>query len=191
MPKRTKPVTSVHQLRVSLHNVSPPVWRRLQVPSNITLLRLHRLLQIVMGWSDYHLHQFLLGEVTYAIPDPEEDESFDFHPRDERRAKLDKVLPEVGDSMVYEYDFGDGWQHKIVVEKVQPPEEGVQYPRCVSGRRACPPEDCGGPYGYPEFLEALLDPNHPEHRMYSDWIGGEFDPEEFDLEEINRALAID
>jgi len=191
MPKRTKPVTSVHQLRVSLYNVSPPVWRRIQVPSNITLLRLHRLLQIVMGWSDYHLHQFLLGEVTYAIPDPEEDDFFDFHPRDERRARLDKVLPEVGDSMVYEYDFGDGWQHKIVVEKVQPPEESVQYPRCISGRRACPPEDCGGPYGYPEFLEALHDPNHPEHQMYSDWIGGEFDPEEFDLQEINRALAID
>jgi len=93
--------------------------------------------------------------------------------------------------MVYEYDFGDGWQHKIVVEKVQPPEESVQYPRCISGRRACPPEDCGGPYGYPEFLEALHDPNHPEHQMYSDWIGGEFDPEEFDLQEINRALAID
>jgi hypothetical protein len=190
MPKRTKPITSIHQVRISLKNISPPVWRRIQVPSDITLVRLHHILQIVMPWQDCHLHQFVLPDVTYAIPDPEDDH-FDFHPKDERRAKLGKVLPEIGNGMVYEYDFGDGWAHKIVVEKVQPPQEGVRYPRCISGRRACPPEDCGGPYGYPEFVAAIQDPRHPDHGDMLAWIGGGFDPEEFDLEETNLALAME
>lgn len=108
--------------------------------------------------------------------------------RSARTAKLFRIAPSAGAKLLYEYDFGDGWQHDIVVEAILQPAEGVRYPVCVAGKRACPPEDCGGPYGYVELLEALGDPEHPEHEDKLDWIGEGFDPEAFDLEEINALL---
>jgi hypothetical protein len=126
---------SIHQLKVTLRSVRPPVWRRLQVPSTISLGDLHFVLQAAMGWEDYHLHLFSIGGETYA--DDRVEGPWGGRQKDEDRARLDKVAP-LGARLRYEYDFGDGWEHDIVVEKVLPPEPGVTYPRCLTGRRACP-----------------------------------------------------
>jgi hypothetical protein len=177
--------TKVHQLKVVLRGAEPPIWRRLQVPASTTLAELHRVLQIAMGWEDYHLHQFDIGGVSYGIDDGE---GWGPAPKDERRAKLARVAPK-GTRFTYEYDFGDSWEHDITVEVVLDAEDDKTYPVCVAGKRACPPEDCGGVWGYEEFLAVLADPHHDEHDRFLEWAGGEFDPEHLDLPTVNRALA--
>jgi len=179
------PTAKVHQLKVVLRGADPPIWRRLQVPSGMTLAELHAVLQVAMGWDDYHLHQFEIAGVTYGIDDGE---GWGPAPRDERRAKLDRVARK-GTGFVYEYDFGDGWEHDIHVEDVLAADMGKPYPICLGGERACPPEDCGGVWGYEEFLAAIADPDHDEHDRFLEWSGGEFDPESFGLAAVNRALT--
>jgi len=183
---RQRQIESVYQIKVTLKDIQPPIWRRVQVPSNISLNKLHRILQAVMPWDDYHLHQFIIGGVNYGEPDPDDD--FGFELKSDRTAKLRQVASVAGARFIYEYDFGDGWEHKILIEKVLPPETGVRYPICLGGKRACPPEDCGGIPGYARFLEAIRNPEHEEHDELLQWAGGSFDPEAFDLDEINRAL---
>lgn len=184
----TKPSTQVpiYQIKVTLDHSRPPIWRRILVPSNITLARLHRVLQAVMGWADYHLHQFIVGQTYYGVPDPDYGDWVEM--RDERRVKLNQIVPGEGFKFRYEYDFGDSWMHTLLVEKILAPEPGQQYPACVKGKRACPPEDVGGIWGYYNFLEAIQDPDHPEHEDYLTWVGGEFDPEALDLDAVNAAL---
>jgi hypothetical protein len=177
-------VGAVYQFKVTLGDIEPPIWRRLLVPADITLAELHGVLQVSMGWTNSHLHQFLLGDESYGVPDP--DGPVEVH--DERKARLGGLVA-AGDGFFYEYDFGDGWQHEIVVEKSAPPEKGVPYPVCVGGERACPPEDCGGSYGYQNLIEALADPKHDEHEELKEWVGGSFDVEAFDVREVNAALA--
>jgi len=183
MPK--KPAL-IYQIKVTLDDTRPPIWRRILVPGNTSLLKLHDILQIIMGWQDYHLHCFLINDQYYG--DPEDDESGDMGTIDEKRVKLDQIIPGEGFRFKYEYDFGDSWEHTLDVEKILPVEEGVKYPVCVKGKRACPPEDVGGIWGYENFLEAIRDPNHEEHDEYLEWSGGGFDPETFDLEQVNRRL---
>jgi hypothetical protein len=190
MPARKVDDSPVFQLKVTLKGSKPPIWRRILVRGSTTLPRLHRCLQIVMDWADYHLHLFVVrdayrGEITYGEPDPEYG---DDGTRNEKRIRLDRIVAEPKDRFVYEYDFGDGWEHNIVVEKVLPPDPKARYPVCLTGKRASPPEDVGGIWGYYEFLEAIADPAHPEHQEKLDWIGGSFDPEEFDLETTNALL---
>lgn len=175
---------SVYQLKITLKGSKPPIWRRIQVTSDSTLSKLHRILQVVMGWSDSHLHQFTVRGVCYGIPDP--DGNFDV--KNEKNVKLDQIISRVKDKLIYEYDFGDSWEHEIIVEKISPPDSKMAYPNCLTGKRACPPEDCGGIYGYAEFLEAIQDPDHPEHEDMLDWVGETFDPEAFDPDAVNRAL---
>jgi pRiA4b ORF-3-like protein len=176
---------SIHQLKITLEDVRPPIWRRVQVSSDTSLAALHHICQDAMGWEDCHLHLFAAQGVTYGEPSPE-----DYLPlRDERRVTLGRVAPREGDTFTYEYDFGDSWTHRIVVEKVSDPEPGVVYPRCVRGKRACPPEDCGGTWGYSELLAALADPAHPEREQYLDWLGDSFEPEELDLDIVNARLG--
>ncbi len=140
------------------------------------------------GWEDYHLHQFIVGkypdEDFYGIPFPDDWRAA----KNETLFTLKQILKNEGDKCIYEYDFGDGWKHIILLEKVLLPEEGVFYPRCIKGKRACPPEDCGGIGGYMYLLEALADPENPEYRERLEWLGGEFDPEYFDLNGINERL---
>jgi hypothetical protein len=183
MPPRAP--TSIHQLKVTLTGTKPPIWRRIQVASSINLRRLHDVIQAAMGWTQSHLYQFELGDVCYGEPDPE----YGMPIRSAKSTPLRRIAPEPGAKFTYQYDFGDNWQHQIVVEKVLPPEPGVAYPRCVAGRRACPPEDCGGVWGYAEFLEAIRDPEHEEHEAMLEWVGGAFDPEAFDLREVNQVLT--
>jgi hypothetical protein len=177
----------IYQIKVTLEESKPPIWRRLLVRSDITLGDLHAIIQAAMGWWDYHLHQFIVGETYYGVPDPDYDDYLEMH--DEEEVTLAQVAPREGVKFRYEYDFGDGWLHQVLVEKVLPPEPGQSYPVCVKGRRACPPEDVGGMWGYQDFLEAIQDPNHEEHEEYLEWVGGEFDPEAFDLDGVNVALS--
>jgi hypothetical protein len=177
--------TRIYEIKIELREVRPAVLRRVQVPGELSLAGLHVVVQVAMGWTDSHLHEFEIDGVRYGLPDPDWD--FD-EVRDETRVKLCRLLGQ-GDRVDYSYDFGDGWTHRLTVEKVLVPEPGVVYPRCVSGRRACPPEDVGGPWGYAGFLAAMADPAHPEHEQYRQWLGGPFDPAAFDLDAVNQALA--
>jgi hypothetical protein len=174
----------IYQVKVTLEGIRPPIWRRILVTSDTTLSKLHRILQVVMGWADYHLHQFIINGTYYGIHDP--DLMFDL--KDEEKMKLDMVVLQKQKKFIYEYDFGDSWYHNIMIEKILPPDTKKHYPVCIKGKRACPPEDCGGEGGYYYFLEAIQDPEHPEHEEMLEWEGGSFDPEAFDIDEVNRIL---
>ena len=176
--------TPIYQLKVTLKDSKPPIWRRILVRGDISLAKLHQILQIAMGWEDSHLHQFIVDGTSYGEPDPEYRDEM----KSERRVKLNQVAPHEKDRFTYEYDFGDSWEHQIVVEKILAPDPGAHYPVCVAGKRACPPEDCGGVWGYGSLLEAISDPANPEHEEMLEWVGEDFDPEAFDLEEINEGL---
>jgi hypothetical protein len=159
----------IYQLKVTLRGTSPAIWRRLLVPAGLTLDVLHDVLQLAMGWDDSHLHEFRIGGKRFGKPDPD-DRLMGLDPvGNERTVHLFRALGKVGAKAVYTYDFGDSWEHAIIVEKVLPPERGVAYPVCVGGKLHCPPEDCGGIPGYYNLLEAIRDPGHPEHRTC--WIG--------------------
>jgi hypothetical protein len=185
MPRKVAAAPSrVYQLKISLKDSKPPIWRRVEVADDITLAKLHAIIQAAMGWTNSHLHMFTAGGVSYRVPHPD-----DFmEVRSERTARLNALLAEPKQKLSYEYDFGDSWNHEVLLEKVLPPEPGATYPRCTAGKRACPPEDCGGVWGYADFVEAIADPEHPEHEELLEWVGGEFDPERFDIVEANVAL---
>jgi hypothetical protein len=175
----------IYQIKVTLEDIDPPIWRRIQVPGNLTLPQLHAVLQIAMGWTNSHLHGFQVGKQFYTEPNP------DYGPMtvlDERQVRLDQIAPEVGARFVYEYDFGDSWEHALVVEQILPLDPGVTYPRCIAGKRTCPPEDVGGGPGYMAFLAAIHNPRHPEHDEWLEWAGESFDPEAFDLRRVNQLL---
>jgi hypothetical protein len=169
-----------HQLKVTLEGIDPPVWRRLVVPSEFTLYELHCVIQVAMSWDDSHLHDFMIKRQRYAVPHSED---FD-NPLDETEARLcDVAGPRT--KIVYQYDFGDSWNHVIVVEKILPE---ASPPVCIAGARACPPEDSGGPWGYEEKLQALANPDDEEGDELRDWMGEDFDPERFEMVVINRQL---
>jgi hypothetical protein len=170
-----------YQLKVTVRHTRPPIWRRLEIVNSSTLAQLHEVLQIAMGWTDDHLHQFVVGGVTYGAPGLDSE--------DEGRVRLDQLLRRPKDQLVYEYDFGDGWEHVVALEKVVPVEPGRhRYPRVTGGRRACPPEDSGGVGGFHRMLAVLGDPEHPEHEEMLEWAGDDYDPEHFDIDEVNRLL---
>jgi hypothetical protein len=175
----------LYQVKITLKDVRPPIWRRVEVTSSTTLGLLHEIIQTTMGWTDSHLHQFTIHNVEYGNPQPE----FDFDVEDEALVRLSQVVTGEKFKFLYTYDFGDGWDHEILVEKILTPHPEGYYPFCVTGKRACPPEDCGGAWGYGNLLAAIQDPNHPEHEDLLEWVGDEFDPAVFDLEETNQVLA--
>src|SRR3989442_8347000 len=179
----------IYQLKVTLLDTRPPIWRRLLGPAGLTLEQLHDVLQVAMGWDDSHLHDFRIGRKRFGKPDAQDRLMGLSAVGNERTTHLFTVLGKVGAKAMYTYDFGDGWEHAVVVEKMLPPEPGVSYPVCVGGKLQGPPEDCGGVPGYYNLLEALRDPNHDEHEELLGWVGGEFDPEAFSVEAVNRRLA--
>jgi hypothetical protein len=179
-------IGDIYQLKVTLKEVEPAVWRRLEVPAEIKLSRLHVALQLAMGWQNYHLHEFRIGEAVYGEPSPEFDD--ERRVMDDRRVALSRAVASVGTPLTYLYDFGDGWTHEIVVEDVHPAVPRIRYPRITDGARACPPEDVGGPWSYTEFLEAIGDPRHEQHEEMVEWIGFAFDPAYFDVDATNRAF---
>jgi hypothetical protein len=169
-------------LKVTLRGVRPPVWRRLVVPSSVTLAELHSVFQTAMGWTDSHLHSFDIGGVLYG-----DVEDFEGRVGDETRTRLSSVARRVS-KFRYDYDFGDGWEHDVLIEQVES-GASVIAPYCLAGRRGCPPEDCGGPWGYEHLLEVLADPAHEEHAHLAEWAGP-FDPARFDLDETNDLLRM-
>ena len=181
-PWSTTPV--VYQIKVTLKGSRPPIWRRSQVISDTTLAQLHRLLQCVMGWEDAHLYQFVVSGIRYGDPRL----LGELDAEDARTVPLATLGLCEKLKFLYEYDFGDSWEHELLVEKILPRDEGKRYPVCLTGKRACPPEDCGGIWGYASFLAALRDPEHPEHDEMLEWVGGEFDPDIFDQDEVNREI---
>lgn len=187
-----QPGEPIFQVKITLLDVSdPPVWRRVLVPAAITLRGLHRVIQAAMGWQDYHLHVFRIGGAAYG-PDPEDELGF----RDETKTRLCDVA-QVGTRIGYEYDFGDSWDHELVVEAASQAEAGQAYPACTGGEGACPPEDCGGGPGYQELKAVLADPARKEYQEMRVWAdsqdGGKFDPADFDLSRtgprVTRALS--
>ncbi|MFC1834107.1 plasmid pRiA4b ORF-3 family protein [Thermodesulfobacteriota bacterium] len=184
MPARDKPRKQVYQLKVTLRDIKPPVWHRVHVSNDSTLYEFHEALQILMGWTDSHLHEFMISGTAYG--DPEIDPVADVE--DETVVKLDEIVSKEKERFHYRYDFGDCWDHEVVVEKILPVEKGIRYPFCVAGERACPPEDCGGAPGYAELLAALGDPSHPDHDHFFAWLPGDFDSEKFDAVRVNKGL---
>jgi len=188
-PKAKIPAGTIFQFKITLKEIKPPIWRRIQT-KDCTLEKLHEHIQTAMGWTNSHLHQFEIDGVRYG--DPEllmegfEDET---PPVNSLRTKVSKMLPKDGKRFHfdYEYDFGDGWEHEIVFEGCLQAEKGTRYPVCVEGARACPPEDVGGTGGYEEYLEALADPKHEEHESYLEWRGP-FDPEAFDAKAVTKRM---
>ena len=209
----------IYVVRVTLNGSKPAIWRKLAVPSDIVLADLHEVIQIAMGWTDSHLHQFRLHDKGFK-PTPEEiarrireddfGETFmdrmgghrvfvtkvtpwgdptDMEGEDEEEFTLGEVCPKVKSKLIYEYDFGDDWEHTIEVQKIIESEPGVQYPVCLGGKKACPPEDCGGIWGYYELLETIADPDADDHEDMVEWLGGDFDADAFDMDEVNAFLA--
>jgi len=170
------------QLRIALRETSPPVWRRVLVPADLTLEHLHLVIQAAMGWSDTHLHAFRRGDVVWAPPGFHDD----IRHRSTRGVPLSSVLHRPGDRLSYMYDFGDSWGHDVTLEELT--DEPCPRPRCIAGRRACPPEDCGGVHGYEDLLMALADPAHESHAESRAWAGPGYDPQWFDAEETDAAL---
>jgi hypothetical protein len=185
VPLRKAPLKPVYHLKITLREIRPPIWRRVQVPAGVRLSCLHDVFQIVMGWTDSHLHQFEKDGACYGVPDEEDTIEI----IDESRVSLVTLLESEGDSLVYTYDFGDGWRHDVVLEKILPADPAVTRPSCLAGERHCPPEDVGGPSGYERFLEVIFDPTHAEHTDMVTWAGGRFQAEDFDLTEVNRRLS--
>lgn len=178
--------TPLYQLKISLKYSQPKIWRRIVVPSNLKLNRLHDVIQRVMPWTDSHLHQFIVGSVYYGQPDPDADMGFET--LNEKRHLIADLAPGAKKKFVYEYDFGDGWEHEIVVEKVLPPDAGFKKIVCVAGENACPPDDCGGIGGYYNLLEIISNPKHPDHEHIKEWLGCDWDLHRFDLAQVNDDL---
>jgi hypothetical protein len=175
--RSSKKTTTVFQIKITLEGTDPPIWRRIQT-KDCTLEKLHALIQIAMGWEFEHLYRFEVGGVEFSDVESDMDDEV----QDVRAVKLSDVIPASHrrPRFSYEYDFGDGWKHQLIVEEQFEPRAGVAYPVCTAGARACPPEDCGGPWGYADFIEAIQNPTHKRHEELLEWVGGEFDPEAFD-----------
>lgn len=188
--KKPASATPIYQLKLVLEQVTPPVWRRMLIPADTTLPDLHAIIQIAMGWEDDHLHEFIVAHKRYSDPSAGgiDDLFDDDEVASESKVRLRAIAPAVRNSFRYHYDFGDSWMHKLTVEKQLATESGQTYPVCIGGARACPPEDCGGVWGYEELVEVLKNPKHPEHEEKLEWVGDDFDPERFDLAEVNRDL---
>jgi hypothetical protein len=182
-----KPRPSIYQLKITLLEIAPPIWRRIQVPSTIPLCCLHDALQAVFGWTDSHLHQFEKDGKYWGVPDDDGFED-DIEIINESRVPVGKLLLSEGDSMIYLYDLGDKWRHHVLLEKILPSDFTLK-PVCLAGQRRCPPEDVGGPSGYEEFLAVIFEPGHDEFTHFRGWASGTFHAEEFDLKAVNDILS--
>lgn len=182
-----KKFDQVYQFKITLQGIKPPVWRQIQIPETCTFWDMHVAIQDVMGWWDYHLHEFEIMnpstglKVNIGLPYDE----FGRKVLVELNQKIADYFSMENPYADYVYDFGDNWEHKIKLEKILHREKNVNYPVCIKGKRACPPEDVGGIWGYEEFLEIIKSPDHEEYEDMLEWAGGEFDPEHFDCEEVS------
>jgi hypothetical protein len=183
-----KKFEKVYQFKITLKGIKPPIWRRIQVPETYSFWGLHVAVQDVLGWLDYHLHHFEIinprtGTIEeIGIPDEEGWGGIKILPGWNR--KISKYFSEHSKKAKYIYDYGDDWEHNIQLEKILPRDPDSKYPICIRGKRACPPEDCGGIWGYDELLEIIRNPNHERYEEMQEWVGDHFDPEHFDINEV-------
>lgn len=177
------------QLKITLQWTKPPIWRRVQVNKNTTFFELHHIIQIAMGWDNYHLYEFNINKYRIGEPNEEFDYYDDSKVVDASTVTLDSIFTDTKEKFDYEYDFGDGWRHQIVVEKFLPRDSSTNYPICINGQLNCPPEDCGGVGGFYQLLDTIEDKKHSEREEMLEWLGGHYDPEHFDKNEINDELT--
>jgi hypothetical protein len=175
---------TIARLKITLDNVTPVVLRRVEVPFDIRLDRLHLTIQAAMGWTNSHLYEIRAGGVGWSTPYPDADWAGDFI--DARKARLEDIGTK---SLQYLYDFGDGWEHTIKIERLIDPEPGILYPRLIEAKGRCPPEDVGGPWGYGEFLEAIADPSHERHRELKGWFADDFNPHVVDIDWLSEDVT--
>ncbi|MDX9976310.1 MAG: plasmid pRiA4b ORF-3 family protein [FCB group bacterium] len=185
--KPTRPAEKAIQFKVQLCYIRPPIWRRVVLPDNATLGDLHAVIQTAMGWYNCHMHSFRIGGVYYTSRSASQMEDMDME--NEERVPLAEVVTRAKQKFIYEYDFGDSWEHEIVAEKFLPLDPAAKYPVCLGGARACPPEDCGSFPGYMDILKALnAKTPTAEQKELLEWVGEDYDPEGFDLDGVNRRL---
>jgi Plasmid pRiA4b ORF-3-like protein len=178
-------MNEIIELEIALRGYKPKISRRVLVRKNSTFHELHYVIQFAMGWTNSHLYQFKVGRSQYiGLPHPDDYEEM----VDSRKLKISSLLSEPKNKVVYEYDFGDSWEHDVVVKKMHAAKPGEKYPVLIAGKLACPPEDCGGVWGYADLLETLKNPKSEDYEDMLDWVGGEWDPEAFDAEEINQGF---
>jgi len=189
MPTQKSATPDIYQLKVTLLGTSPPIWHRLQVPADVTLAQLHDVLQTTMGWQDGHMHEFSVGQRRFGRPNPQDRLMGQPSVENERTVRLSSLLSRIGSKAIYTYDFGDSWEHSIVLGKRFPGDPNATYSVCTDGQLACPPEDCGGIPGFYDLVEVLNDPNHERHQEMLDWIGDDFDPQAFSVDQVNQMLA--
>ncbi|MFA5848871.1 MAG: plasmid pRiA4b ORF-3 family protein [Bacteroidales bacterium] len=179
---------TLYQIKITLKHTNPKVWRRVLVLSDMLLSDLHEVIQITMGWTDSHLHRFVKNRTYYTAKPEDDDPMAAMRNVVYKGLHVSALLKEEKEKIVYEYDFGDDWEHELVLEKISPVYEKLNYPICIAGKRCCPPEDCGGPWGYTDMLEVLKNPEHKQYQHYIDWLEGDFDPEYFDKDIVNAFL---
>jgi hypothetical protein len=179
--------STIYQIQIALRGLKPKIWRRILIPSDTLLSEFHEIIQITMGWENCHLHQFI-KDGTYYSNENDAEAMFDSINYQKKKTRLKSLLTSVKEKIVYEYDFGDSWEHDIILEKIIPFDGNLRYPICITGKMHCPAEDSGGIYGYSNMLEILAQPDHEEYSQYLEWLGDEFDPEYFDKDEINELL---
>jgi hypothetical protein len=189
----SKTNNTIYQLKISLEEIGPLIWRRVLVPSQIRLSDLHSIIQCVMPWTESHLHQFVVDEKFYGVPSENEDDYGLEETLNEKSATLSEIAPTAKSGFYYEYDFGDSWIHNVEVEKILAFDPKLTYPVCIDGAGCAPPEDCGGACGYEELLETLSNRKNSEYEEMKDWaeasLGHKFDPKLFDLKRINKLLS--
>jgi len=176
----------IYQIKIALKESKPKIWRRLLVPSDLLLSHFHEVIQVAMGWTNSHLHQFIKNKTFYTEKMIGDDLWDEMGNVDYSGMKISDLLKKEKDKIIYEYDFGDSWKHDITLEKIEESEINDYRPICLTGKNNCPPEDCGGIWGYNDMLEILKQPDHEEYEEYVEWLGEEYDPEYFDKNEINK-----
>jgi hypothetical protein len=179
----------IYQIQIALKRYSPKIWRRILIPSDVLLRDFHKIIQTTMGWMNEHLHQFIKNDTFYTVRMPDDDFWNEMKNIDYKKMRISDLLKYEKEKITYEYDFGDGWEHDIILEKILPYDEKVKFPVCIKGSMNCPPEDCGGVWGYANMLEVLKHPEQEEYEELMDWLGDEFDPEYFDMDVINKLLS--
>ncbi|MEI6454805.1 MAG: plasmid pRiA4b ORF-3 family protein [bacterium] len=177
-----------YQVQIVLKKVTPKIWRRLLIPSDMLLSDFHKIIQTSMGWTNSHLHQFIRDETFYTHRIEEDDFWEEMRNVDYKDMRISDLLENEKEKIVYEYDFGDGWEHDIILEKIITDDSPVTGPTCIAGKMNCPPEDCGGPWAYPDLLTILKNPKHKKYQGIVEWIGEPFDPEYFNKDEVNKLL---